>query len=98
MSNGSRDVVYIQKDDDLPYITFGSKLAWNVAKAWTVTHGDVDIIVRVDKQIAEDNITCIYRRDIGDMLEFIERVGIVEVEYKPTAFFHRSEDFKEWIK
>jgi hypothetical protein len=32
------------------------------------------------------------------MVEFIGRVGIVEVEWKPSSFFHRSEDFKEWIK
>jgi hypothetical protein len=98
MSNGSRDVVYIQKDDDLPYITFGSKLAWNVAKQWAITEAVEHIINTIVVEVEEDNVVCLGRTNMEEMVEFIGRVGIVEVEWKTAAFFHRLESFKEWIK
>jgi hypothetical protein len=94
----NKDVVYIQKNDSLPYITFGSKLAWNVAKQWAITEAVEHIINRIVVEVEKDNIVCLWRTTMEEMVEFIERVGILEVEWKPSSFFHRSEDFKEWIK
>ena len=76
MNTDSRDVVYIQKDNSLPYITFGSKLAWNVGKAWVASQNKRRIIEVFD-DIEKDNIVCLYKHDVHEMVEFIERVGIV---------------------
>jgi hypothetical protein len=97
MTNVNRDVVYIQKDNGLPYITFGSKLAWNVGKAWVLSENNHRLVRMVD-QVEKDNIVCIYRHDAFKMVEFIERVGIVGIEWTNSLFFFSSEDFKEWIK
>jgi hypothetical protein len=98
MSKKSRDVVYIQYSSSLPFISFGSKLAWNVGKAWLIDRGDIANYFTQD--IENSNIACVSKEKALSLVEFIQRIGIVEIEWNDAHFFYsaKEEYFKGWIK
>jgi hypothetical protein len=90
----SKDVLYIEKDAMSPYMCFGSRLVKNVIQNHC---GDL-IVEGMGITIDNSNRCCAYDNRLHEILDLVERVGIVGVEWTHSQFFFSSEDFKEWIK
>jgi hypothetical protein len=81
----NRDVVYLEKGDDAPYICFGSKLARNVVM------GSLESSIVNPSRIYSRNWDAVRTGHVPYIVDLIERVGIVSIEWvEGYRFFNTS--------
>jgi len=83
----NKDVVYIEDDDQMPYITFGSRMARNltIKYAFGDVYAGTSMLEEWNRVVADGEIL----KNIGDL---VSRIGFVNIEMVPQGnrFFNHD--------
>ena len=81
----SKDIIYIERGSDIPFISFGSRAAKNLVVGFTDFKEEEYMVERIERV----NRTVISNETLEEIRELVDRVGFVEIKMvdNPVVFF-----------
>jgi hypothetical protein len=89
ISRMNKDVVYLEKGEAAPYICFGSKLARNLVM------GSLESSIVNPSRIYSRNWDVVRTGHVPYILDLIERVGIVSIEWVELISFFDTDNTRK---
>ena len=83
------EILYVEENAQAPYYFPSSELVWNALLSSDILDKE-DIHSHHNK----DWTYCQTDDNVELMVEYCKRIGIIEVEYKPTDWFNDKGDYK----